>query len=285
MRIVALLFAVLVVLLIGLLVAVKPIRRHRSSVPAAAPGLRVSFPRPGQAVAILPVKAGVSSAAGARLVDELAMSVLESFEDAHDVEVRTSDGELLGTRRRSCPKEVPASHSALPPEQGSRPPAAPLILRRPSAGEASARVDLVPRSLADRLELPSHLHAGLADPDDPVDIVEGLLRAAGHDPDRTGNLLRLDDHALVVLRVPVGSMVPREDLNRAYVQFRDSGSSRGLVVAAGYFASREIARRQAIDPNLRHAGFRDLQRMADTAAAGVDPLDFALPPRATRDTG
>lgn len=283
MRLVALLVAVLVVLMIGVLVARKPIRQPRPSAPAATAGLRVSFPRPGQAVAILPVKAGVSSAAVGRLVDELAMSVLDSFEDAKDVEFRTNNGELLG--RRSRPQEMPASPARPFPER-SRPPAAPLRLRQPSAGEASARVDLaVSRSLADRLELPSHLQAGLEDPNDPVDIVEQLLRAAGHHPDRTGNLLRLDEHALVVLRVPVESTVEVEDLNRAYIQFLNSGSSRGLVVAAGYFPSREIARRQAIDPDLRHAGFQDLQRMADVAAAGMDPLAFAMPPRATRDTG
>ena len=286
MRIIALLVAALIVLLIGILIGVKPRRGvPGSAVPAAVPDLRVSFPRTGQAVVILPVRAGTSSPVAARLVDEVAMSVLESFRDAQDVEVRTPAGALLGSRRRSHSRTTPAFQPALRPER-SPPAASPLRLRRPLAAKASARVDLpVPRSLADRLELPALLRAVLADPDDPIDIVEQLLRAAGHRPDRAGNLLRLDGHALVVLRVPVGSRVPGEELERASAQFNNNGSPRGLVVAAGYFRSREIARRQAIDPNLRHAGLRDLQRMADAAAAGMDPLAFAMPPRATRDAG
>jgi hypothetical protein len=287
MRNVALLLAVPVIILGGVHLAHRIGRRPGPGDGAPAPGLRVAFPRPGQAVAVLPVNTDPASPAAGRLADELAMSVLTSYRDAHQVTVVRPDGRVLGIRRRGRPQEMPLARSpaALPAE--ARGGGTARHRNRPTAAEAGTLVDPpAPRSLADRLELPSALRSRLADDDNPVDVVDGLLRAAGHDPDRVGNLLFLDDGGLivVVLEVSAGSMVQREDLNRSYLQYRNSGARRGLVVAPGYFPSRDTARRQAIDPDLRHVGLRDLQRMADAAAAGMDPLAFALPPHATKGT-
>lgn len=285
--ILALVGAVVAVLWLGFVLAAKPTRRRRAG-PTTSSDPQVSFPRPGQAVAILPVTAGLSSPGTTRLVDEFATSVLERFPDARHVEVRTPNGLSLGTRSRSRPRQMPTVRSAPLPQVGATPrvsrlPAIPLPSRSPSVAPASARGELpAPRPLADRLELPTCLRAGVADPDDPADIVEQILRAGGHLPERSGDLLRLNDQVLVVLRVPVGSMVGRDDLNRAYAEFGDSGAFWGMVVAAGYFPSREISRRQAMAPQLRYAGFSDLLRMADAAAAGADPLAFATAARVTR---
>ena len=295
---------VMVLVLLGLMLAVYLNRRtiRRSGPDTAVPtrGRLVSFPRPGHAVAILPARADPPPEAAGRLVDELAMSVLASCADVQEVTVRTHGGRVLGSRRRARPREKPGATSPEPLPGRSRDGPADRSAPEPAGRRGGLRrsgwrhghrpegVALpVPRSLADRLELPTPLRAGLADPDSPADVVEGLLRAAGHHPERAGNLLRLEDHGLVVLvlDVPAGSMVSREDLNRAHLRYRNSGGRRGLVVAAGYFPARDIARRQAVDPTVLHAGFRDLQRMADAAVAGTDPLESALSPRTSGDLG
>lgn len=150
--------------------------------------------------------------------------------------------------------------------------------RRIDPREASEAVAARPsphRPLASRFELPDGVRARLADPDDSVALVEALLDTAGLDVQRDGELLLVDDEAVVVVEAPVGEALGEDELSSAYVRFQVSGAGPGMLVTPGLLNAADVRRREAADPRFLHAGLDGLQRMADAVAAGTDPLAAA----------
>jgi hypothetical protein len=67
-------------------------------------------------------------------------------------------------------------------------------------------------------------------------------------------------------------------LNHAYRRFIQSGASRGVVLSPGFMPFLDVRRREFLDPALLHAGPEGIQRMADAAALGGNPMSFAAAP-------
>lgn len=233
------------------------------------------------------------SDAVARLLDDAAGRVFAHFPDVDEVEVRSTEGSVLGVRRRhgEHPVAIPGTlHEPHPPphrvpDVGSvladdRSVGTPGWSETTPAAHASDAGSLAPphRPLADRFELPAPVRARIDDPDDPVSIVRALLEEAGLAPAVHADVLRVGDDAVVVVRAGIGEPVPAEALNRAYLRFRESGARRGVVVTPGFVPPHDVRRRESFDASLLHAGPDGIQRMADAVAIGANPLRFAAAP-------
>ncbi|HXF72566.1 MAG TPA: hypothetical protein VNO79_08170 [Actinomycetota bacterium] len=116
----------------------------------------------------------------------------------------------------------------------------------------------------------------MRNPDDPTDLLRAILEAAGipHRVDR--DLIVAGELAIVVVEPDAGVVVGHDALNHAYLRIAGSGATWGLVIALGYVDPREVERREMAAPHVRHAGPDAVQRMADAAALGADPVRFAL---------
>jgi hypothetical protein len=144
---------------------------------------------------------------------------------------------------------------------------------RGSVTGAAAPFDLSPRVVAELAERP-----------DGTELVRAILVAGGRDAhvdDR--RVIRTGSEAVVVLDDPHRSGLHPDDLSGAYLRYRHSGARRGIVVLLGYAARHEITRRERLAPDLAYVGAEAVQRMADAAALGVDPLRFAVPAARWRD--
>jgi len=223
------------------------------------------------------------SDAARRLVDEVAWRTFQALPDAAVVEVRDRDGVPLGERRREAPREIdipsalyePHAPRRVGPEVGRAAPAGPGPGVRRDFGDQPG----VPsRPLAERFALPAEVLRALDDPDDAVAIVRAVLEAAGKEVRADGRLLRVDLDAVIVIPAPIGEPVRPEALNVACTEFRDSGARRGVVVTPGYMDPSDLRRREMLMPSLLHAGPAGIQRMADAAALGADPVAFAAAP-------
>lgn len=131
--------------------------------------------------------------------------------------------------------------------------------------------------LADRYLLPAPAVAELQQRDDGTELVRAVLTAAGRGPTPEQGGLRVGDVLVIVLGDAHGRGLSPRDLSRAYLHFQSSGARRGLVILLGYVPPAEIRRRESLAPQLHYTGPDAIQRMADAAALGADPLRFVLP--------
>lgn len=276
------------VVLAILLVLVLGTRSFRAT--PRAPGaadLQGAVGPDGRLVVVIDVR-GVdpSALATRRLIDDVASRALAASPKATVVEVRDADDRVLGERRREQPREV-----AIPPElyepharRRREPDVVRGTERAPASVEPNTEIDESltaggpHKALADRLEIPADVRQRLADPDDVVELVAAIIEASGRRAAVDGDVVRVSDEAVVIIRAPIGDPVPPEALNHAYRRFADSGASRGVVVTPGYMDPRDVRRREAFAPELQHAGPAGIQRMADAASLGADPVPFAAGP-------
>lgn len=227
-----------------------------------------------------------------RMVREAAARVMAESREVTDVEVRSRDGTLLG-RVTSGAKPVPSLDSPLqflephvirrtpePPPRGLEDELHPTVTPHFDAKERPAPR----RPLADTFDLPGTVRARLADPDDPVELVRAILEASGLQASVVGDMIRTGDEAIIVLSAGAARTFMHDALNHAYLRFRESGGTRGLVVSLGYMDPTDVRKRELLAPELRHVGSEGIQRMADAVAIGADPLAFATAPRVIATT-
>lgn len=271
----------LVLIVIALLVgAVLAARWQRGQRPApSAPGRGASAtPTPGgplpgpEATVTLDIAAtDADDPSVERLVQEAARRTLRSSPDVEEVVVENRDGVHLAT--------VPRHRRPLGPvaTEPMEEPDAPVDEQKPKApapDPGEVPFEPPPRgSLADRFQLPPSVHARLRDPDSPVDLVRAILEAAELPAEVEDNVITSGSDVVVVLGEDFrGGSDARTD---AFLKFQSSGASQGLVVSFGHLGRKEVERREALAPNLRYVGAGAVQRMADAAAVGGDPLKFA----------
>ncbi len=220
-----------------------------------------------------------------RLVRDAAAQYFATHADAKKVEVRDRTGrELDVVTRERVEEEAP---SATLPEHLYEPRA-----RRHAPGPGGGAdqgpgavahfdtsADAAPhRTLAELFDLPEAVHAKLQKPNDPVDLCRAILEAAGLEVRVDGDVLVSGDEALVVVDTTIGSPVRPDDLSQAFLRFQETKARSGVVVSPGLMYPEELKRRQAMAPNLLHAGPEGIQRMADAVALGANPLRFVTGP-------
>jgi hypothetical protein len=227
--------------------------------------------------------------AAERLADDASMKVFAADPDVRCVDVLARDASLLGRRERSRPSTpLPVRFRAHRPrtsrhahpdltghldedEPFSLPPREEPIEVLPRTQGGPVRV------LADRFDLSPTVLTALRHPDDAVHLVRAILEAAGIEAERDGDLIRVGEVAIVVLPPPAsGPWVTREALNHAYVRIEESGAVRGMVIAFGLLEYEDVRHREFAAPHIAHVGPEAVQRMADAAALGGDPVSFAL---------
>jgi hypothetical protein len=213
-----------------------------------------------------------------RLVRETAHRILARDPSLDEVEVVDRTGRTLARERRPSP---------LPPEVS-----VPEALREPHArgghtpspvAHDDGHLTLVPGAapevrsvpLAERYELSLGVRARLEDPDDGAGLVQAILAEAGREPVRDGELVRAGDVAIAVVDVHGD---PEQALSRGFLRIEATDAARGIVLRLGFVDPVTIRRREAAAPHVRHVGPDAIQRMADAAAAGADPIAFAVGP-------
>lgn len=214
----------------------------------------------------------------ARLVREAAERVFASEPDVQEVVVESSAGTILARVRRGAARELRMPVDVREPRVRVRSanepsPQRPSVLPRFVAPEPAA---LSP--LADAFELSDRVRAKIHDPTSLADIVRAILVSAGHAVRVAGDVLVTDTTAICVIEGPVGRPLVPDLLNHAYLRFRTTGLLHGIVVHVGIVDAEDVRRREMLAPELRHVGRDGIQRMADAAAAGADPLAFAVAP-------
>lgn len=155
---------------------------------------------------------------------------------------------------------VLVGHRAIDPVEASR-----IVAAHPSPH----------RPMASQFNLPDVVLRRLRSPDDANALVEALLEASGLDVHRRGDVLLVSDRAVVVVDAPVGEPIDEAEMTAAYLHFRRSGASVGILVTPGLVSAAEAHRREAADPTFLHAGLDGIRRMAEAVAAGEDPINAA----------
>lgn len=218
-----------------------------------------------------------------RLLDDVVARAFATVTDASEVEVQDSNGMVLLVRPRTRPVRPPAA--AMPPEllePHHRPGSRSLVSDddRPDRAHPHFEPAEPPpaRPLADRFELPPNVRRAVTDPDDPVELVAALITAAGGPVAVDGSVIRRGDDIVIVLPFALGEAVPPEALSHAYRLFERMPVRSAVVVTAGHMDPVDVRRREALAPQLAHAGPEGIQRMADAVAIGVDPIRFVMPP-------
>jgi hypothetical protein len=273
------------VLLTAALVALIAFRSSRQS---AAPRIDAPLTVSASRVATVTIEiddADPASPAVRRLVEEAALGIFRTAQDAREVVVRTRAGSILGRVNRGTPMPRELAISSVLHEPHVRRTHVPDVLGGLHGSEPAPRPDrdrhtpgeLTPphRSLKDQFDLPEVVRTRIGDPDDPVDVVRAILEAAGVACEIDGDLIRVGESALVILRTSGGVVIGHEALNHAYLRVVRSGAQRGLVFALGFLDPREVKRREMLAPQVLHAGPDGIQRMADAVSLGADPLRFA----------
>jgi hypothetical protein len=239
-----------------------------------------------RATIVLDLAPADAHAAGVeRLVREAAERVLAGSRDLSEVEVRSRTGAVLGRVKASAPAIAhPDYEPSLPQPRPVRRTPEP-----PGGLEDELRLKVTPhfdakerpapkRPLAEAFELTDSVRSRISDPDDPVEIVRAILDSAGLRASVEGDLIRCGEDAIVVIRRQPIKAFRHDVLNHAYLVFHDTGCARGLVIAFGYLDPVDIRRREMFEPALHHSGREAIQRMADAASIGADPLAFAVAP-------
>lgn len=223
-----------------------------------------------------------SHASVQRLVFAAARQALDAAPALDSVEVVDRNGAVLGTVERDQPLprelEVPATLHEPRAKRSRGPQAVPR-----SAGqtpqlehEEGGPVGIPPRSWADRFDLPPAARQGVTDGERPADVIRAILAAGGLDAQARGNVVQAGDTAVVV--IPDVRDGAAEAINRAYLQYKETGAQHGILVRLGYVAPDVIRRHDRATPDVRHISADGVQRMADAVAVGADPLAFALGP-------
>lgn len=226
-----------------------------------------------------------------RLVRDAATQVFASNPDVDEIMVTSRSGLALGARERRTtlpehlvpPATIPPPHRAAARARISEPTVTPL---QPGDFPVShflyAQRGVHPedqrRPVAERFELNDDVRGRIRDPGDPADVVRAILESAGLGPRVDGDLLVLGDEAIVVLNDPMGHPILPGRLTHAFVRFRDSGARHGFVIGLGFMEPRDVKRREMMEPSFVHLGQDAIQRMADAAALGANPMRFARGP-------
>lgn len=262
-----------VVVVVALLVAAVVLLRRSATTDSRAPSTSPRAPHRVVAVeGVARVQLDLTAAdptapAVQRLAQATAERVLLESSDVQQVVVEDIQGTHLARVDRR------------PPSMG-RPPTAPGggPVTRPHRHGSWTPPEVVPgvadtpvhRAIADRLDLDPAVRAAIQDPDSAVDVVRAVLEHAGLPVEVHGSVVRSGDHAVIVvdaLGVPAATT-----LTRAFLAFRDSGASDAIVIHLSWVDPRELARRSATAPEVRHVGPEALQELADAVALGVDPF-------------
>lgn len=195
-------------------------------------------------------------AAARRLADETIAAVLSANPQVSEVRVLSREGTVLAHYQTATGEAAP--------------------IDAPTPGPEGLGGDPAPeRSLADRLDLAEGIRSQLKDPDDPVGLVQAILEAGGYRTRREDNVIRAGDQTVIVIAAAPEVPVTRRDLNEAWFAFKASGAREGLVLTTGVLNPQEARRRELMAPTLHHVGPEGIQRMADAASLGGDPLHFA----------
>jgi hypothetical protein len=218
-----------------------------------------------------------------RLVNEAGLAVLAREPALDEVEVVARDGAPLGRVRRpdplradvTIPAELREPHaprrhgpSAVPQHD----PGHPRTVAEPAPEVRSA-------PLADRLDLHPSVRARIDDPSRASEVVRAILEASGREVTADGDLLVCGDVAIAIVD-PRGDA--EQALNHGFLRIQSTDATRGLLLRLGYVDPALTRRREAAAPHVRHVGTDALQRMADAAAAGADPIRFAGGPVTVR---
>jgi hypothetical protein len=269
---------VAVVIIGALFIGVRSFRGPLASTPETVP-----VRQEGDTAVIVVDLAGAdpASPAAQRIIDDIAVHAFASIRDVSSVEVRDPSGAVLGVRHRVTtvpgpPPDLP--RDLLEPHHDPRHSALVTPDERPDLAHPHFVTDDPPRRpLAERFQLPARVRERIRNPDDCVDLVAAILGAAGQDVTVDGNILRRGNDVVIVLANRLGVPVPPEDLNHAFRLFEREHARRGIVVTAGHLDHKDVQRRETLAPSLLHTGPDGIQRMADAAELGLDPLRFAIP--------
>lgn len=206
-----------------------------------------------------------------RLVSAATRRVFRTSPDVDEVIVEDREG----TRVATVPRHVPDPGPPPTRPEAAAPSPRPHGSWQPPPVRPSVDQDLSVRRrpLADRLQLGPQVRARVTDADDAVDVVRAILEVAGRPATVVGSMVRSEDDVVLVVEDSGPSAAA---LSQAFLRFRDSGARRGIVVHLGWVDPREVSRRQALAPELGHAGPEALQAMADAVELGGDPIQFAL---------
>ncbi|MBI4261755.1 MAG: hypothetical protein HY658_14465 [Actinobacteria bacterium] len=271
-------------LLFLLLVAARAYR----PVPATAREPFPARPEEGRAVVTIDLKVGLASPPAERLAREAAARVLAAMPEVGVVEARSREGVLLARLERRVRLPGPVATSPVLEEPHARRDRAPSVravddleplpapLRAPGVrrpGDAAALDEPGHWPLVERFDLPVPVRSAIGHPDDPVELVRAILSAGGHRPEVRGDLLLVGGVAVFVCPTTSGR-IPREELDHAYLRVVEAAVPRGLVVGFGLIDPVDARRREALAPQVLHAGPDAVQRMADAVALGEDPLRF-----------
>jgi hypothetical protein len=238
-------------------------------------------PPAGTVTVVLEVTTDDPEAPGVqRLVSEIAARTFATQAAVEEVVVVNATGtELARVQRHADVAPTPAMPESLsePHHVRSR---APDPVRgggapRPRPMDVDEPLDLRERPFADRLDLAPEIRELVTDPTDPVDVIRAILTAAGTPVEVSSDLVRSGDDAIVVVGEDGSRTVSPDELTRAFLRYQQSGARRGIVICLGFVRPDELHRRELLAPTLRHAGAEAIQRMADAAALGADPLQFA----------
>ncbi|MDX1660034.1 MAG: hypothetical protein R3343_14545 [Nitriliruptorales bacterium] len=274
---------IVIALVVGVVLAARRQRQQRPEPTSAGrgPAATVSHdgPLPGPSVTVtLDIAAtDADDPSVERLVQDTARRTLRSSPDVEEVVVENRDGVHLATISREQQPRGPVVTEPLEEQPEFSTDERERLAPAPDPGE----VPFEPPpsgSLADRFDLPPSVHSRLRDPDSAVDLIRAVLEAAGQPAEVQGNVIRSGSDVVVVLGE--GSRGGSDARTDAFLKFQASGASRGLVVSFGPVGKKEVERREALEPNLRYVGASAVQRMADAAAVGGDPLTFARDPGA-----
>lgn len=267
------------------LLSVYAIRRRRRGRAPVVAGPAVGA-GPGPATITLDVEdASPDDPRVRRLVADAALRYFAENRDAGEVVVVSRTERLLGRVPASRPMPPPASPTAAGLK---RPPASRRNAESSAGIHLSQRTEATPRfnprerpaerrPIAESYDLSPAVHRSIRDPSDPVDVVRAILEVAGVAIRVEGDTIVADDLVLLVRAVGRDTMM-HAALNQAYLDFQASGARRGIVIGLELWSPLEVRRREMMAPALRHAGPDAIQRMADAAALGADPIAFALAP-------
>jgi hypothetical protein len=246
-------------------------------------------PRPWQttevpdanSVVTLPLTAGEpDDPAVQRLVHEAAGRQFTAFGHVMSVEVRRSDGFVLGTvHRDERLRPAPDLPDTLHVEHARR-HRGPSVTGSTGAPRRPLEIDpsdfaTSDKPFADQFDLPADVRAAISDPESPAQLVGAILDAADVPYRSETGIVVAGNTAIVLVGDGTGHTVTSDELARAFLRFEAAHAADGVAICLGYVNPQELHRRELLAPRLRHAGPEAIQRMADALRLGGDPVAFA----------